>query len=183
MELEHFLEKESMAIGKEFGIDPEQIAAIHNVEPTYHNMRAINGMALAMEFHHIMVGLIHSCDYYMNTQGIAFEEIDIQSTDAKDCNPEVAQMAARLMAYRAFYSSIVMCLFANPPATTTAKYLQLITGMDVDLDKVKNWGERILHLKRLFNLKMGHTPKDEHIPQILLTPLPAKWSGRQCSRY
>ena len=48
-------------------------------------------------------------------------------------------MAARLMAYRAFYSSIVMCLFANPPATTTAKYLQLITGMDVDLDKVKDW--------------------------------------------
>ena len=37
----------SMAIGKEFGIDPEQIAAIHNVEPTYHDMRAINGMALA----------------------------------------------------------------------------------------------------------------------------------------
>ncbi len=136
----------SMAIGKEFGIDPEQIAAIHNVEPTYHNMRAINGMALTYGISPHYGGSHNSCDYYMNTQGIAFEEIDIQSTDAKDCNPEVAQMAARLMAYRAFYSSIVMCLFANPPATTTAKYLQLITGMDVDLDKVKDWGKRILTL-------------------------------------
>jgi aldehyde:ferredoxin oxidoreductase len=162
----------SMAVGKEFGVDPEQIAAIHNVEPTYHDMRAINGMALAYGISPHYGGSHNSCDYYMNTQGIAFEEIDIQSTDAKDCNPEVAQMAARLMAYRAFYSSIIMCLFANPPASTTAKYLELITGMEVDLDKVKEWGERILNLKRLFNLKMGHVPSDEHIPKILLTALP-----------
>ncbi len=44
--------------------------------------------------------------------------------------------------------------------------------MEVTLDMVKEYGERILDLKRLFNIKMGHTPQDEHIPQILLTPLP-----------
>ena len=41
----------------------------------------------------------------------------------------------------------------------------------MNVERIKVMGERILVLKRLFNLKMGHSPKDERIPKILLTPL------------
>jgi aldehyde:ferredoxin oxidoreductase len=49
--------------------------------------------------------------------------------------------------------------------------IQAATGMQCDVEKLKSLAERIYMMKRLFNLKMGITPGDDILPEILLKPL------------
>ncbi|MFX1310779.1 MAG: aldehyde ferredoxin oxidoreductase C-terminal domain-containing protein [Promethearchaeota archaeon] len=42
---------------------------------------------------------------------------------------------------------------------------------DHETEKLSLYGERIFMMKRIFNLKMGVTPKDDKLPKILLNPL------------
>ena len=44
-------------------------------------------------------------------------------------------------------------------------------GLDFNLAKFKKLGEKIYMMKRMFNLKMGITPDDDRLPQILLNPV------------
>jgi aldehyde:ferredoxin oxidoreductase len=162
----------SVGVAKKFGIDLDQVAAVRNIEVTYHDMRAINGMSLAYGISPHYGGSHNACDMYMNALGVGFEEIGVGTTEAKENTPHVAHTAAGQMCHRALYSSIVLCVFCNPSVETISNYIKLVTGTVYDVTALKHMGERILNLKRLFNLKMGHTPKDEHIPKLLLTPIP-----------
>jgi aldehyde:ferredoxin oxidoreductase len=75
------------------------------------------------------------------------------------------------MDYRALYSSMIMCSFCNPLPSQNAAIIEAATGIKCDINEIKLFGERILTMKRLFNLKMGLSPSDERLPDILLKPL------------
>jgi aldehyde:ferredoxin oxidoreductase len=168
----------SDAVGKHFNVDPEQIATIRHIEPPYHDARSTFGMGIAygLSPHY---GASHcACDMYQTSLGQAHTEMDIQSIPALENSPEMSIHSARLMEYRAFFSSINMCVFAKPAASALAKLIELGTGMPYDVERIKLTGERILSLKRLFNLKMGHLPKDEKLPKILVTPLEGVQEGK-----
>ena len=168
----------SDAVGKHFNVDPDQIATIRHIEPPYHDARSTFGMAnaYALSPHY---GASHcACDMYQTSLGQAHENMDIQSISPLENSPEMSIHSARLMEYRAFFSSLNMCVFAKPPATDIAKLIELGTGMAYDVERIKITGERILSLKRLFNVKMGHSPKDEKLPKILVTPLEGAQEGK-----
>ena len=65
---------------------------------------------------------------------------------------------------------MIMCSFCNPLPSHNAELLKHAIGIKFDLEEVKLFGERILNMKRLFNIKMGLTPKDDRLPQILTRP-------------
>ncbi|MHA1744426.1 MAG: aldehyde ferredoxin oxidoreductase family protein [Promethearchaeota archaeon] len=168
----------SDAVGKHFNVDQDQIATIRHIEPPYHDARSTFGMAIAYGIspHY---GASHcAADMYQTSLGQAHEDMDIQSIPALENSVEMAIHTARLMEYRAFFSSLNMCVFANPSASSIAKLIELGTGMPYDVERIKITGERVLSLKRLFNLKMGHSPKDEKLPKILVTPLEGAQEGK-----
>jgi aldehyde:ferredoxin oxidoreductase len=49
-----------------------------------------------------------------------------------------------------------------------AKAVSLITGMDIDVGGLKQIGERIVNLQRMYNVRHGITRKDDTQPQRLL---------------
>ncbi len=165
------LSEGSNAVGEHFGIDKNQIATINKSEVILHDMRATHGMAIAYGLSPHYGGSHNTCDMYMVSLGGSNEEVGMEMVLPHENTPEMAISAANTMAYRAFYSSYGMCVFANPPTELITKTIELGTGMSFDIERVKTLGKRILTLKRLFNLKMGFTRKMEHIPKILLTPL------------
>ena len=89
----------------------------------------------------------------------------------------MAMSSARTQDYRAIYSSLNMCVFANPPPSIIAELIKSGMGIDCDVEKLKIMGERIYMIKRLFNLKMGLNAADDNLPQILLKPLEASDSA------
>ena len=153
-----------------FGIDKEESATVNNLEVTYHDSRANYGMAVAYGIS--PRGPSHTaCDAYYVLMGIPLDEIGIKQIDTYKDDMEMAEVCSILMDYRALYSSMVMCSFCNPLPSQVAAIIKHATGLKFDLDEIKLYGERILTMKRLFNLKMGVTPMMDKVPQILLNPL------------
>lgn len=168
----------SNAVGKRFNVDPEQIATIMCNEVPYHDARSSFGMAIAYSISPTYGASHCLCDMYMTSLGQAWDELEINSIPAQENSKEMAIASARLQEYRAFGASIVQCVFGNPQSTSNfAKLVEYATGIPFDLQAVKDYGRRILNLKRLANIKFGLTPAKEKMPKILLTPLPGGTNG------
>jgi len=160
----------SDVIAKNFSLPQEEIATIDGMEPTYHDLRANYGMSIAYGMG--LKGPSHNLlDAYYVLVGVPLEEIGIQNIDPHLDNEEMAELCSLLMDYRALYGSMIMCSFCNPLPSQNAKLIEHATGMKFGLEEIKLFGERIANLKRLFNIKMGLTQDDDHIPEILLKPL------------
>ncbi len=159
----------SNALAKKFNISQEEIATVNGLEVTYHDPRANYGMALAYGIG--LKGPSHNLlDAYYILSGVPLEEIGIKIIDKYLDNEEMAEVCSLIMDYRALYSSMIMCSFCNPLPSHNAELIQNAVGIKFGLEEVKLYGERIATIKRLFNIKMGLTPKDDRLPKILTRP-------------
>jgi len=156
-----------------FKIPQDEIATVNGLEVTYHDLRSNYGMAIAYGLGGAHKGPSHNlCDMYYVLMGIPFEEIDAPTVTLDNYaeNEEMAKTCSIMMDYRALYSSIIMCSFCNPLPSQVAELIEHSTGLKFGLDEIKMFGERILNMKRMFNIKMGLTQVNDRLPQILLKP-------------
>ena len=161
----------SNAFADKFKISREEIATVVGLEVTYHDLRSNYGMAIAYGMGGAYRGPSHNaCDPYYSLLGVALEEIGMELVDKYSDGEDMAKYCSLDMDYRALYSSIIMCSFCNPLPSHNAELLKHAIGIKFDLEEVKLFGERILNMKRLFNIKMGLTPKDDRLPRILTRP-------------
>ena len=160
----------SNTFAKKFNIPQEEIATVNGLEVTYHDLRSNYGMALAYGIG--SKGPSHNLlDAYYVLVGVPLEEIGVRNIDRYKDDEEMAEVCSLLMDYRALYSSMIMCSFCNPLPSQNAELIHNAVGIKFGLEEVKLYGERIANLKRLFNIKMGLSPKDDKLPQILTRPL------------
>ncbi len=161
----------SNAVGKKFGIPQDEIATTLGMEVPYHDLRHTYGMAIGYAVGTTRGPCHCACDIYYILLGLPYEDLGIKFIDRQSEDEDMAENCAIAYDYRAFYNSLVMCLFCSPPPSKIIDLVKTSTGLDFDIDKLKEMGERIYTMKRLFNLKMGLTPDDEVLPKILLKPL------------
>lgn len=164
--------KGSNALGKYFNVSREQIAAVKNLEVPYHDIRSCYGLALTYAF--APRGACHTSGDVFKTArkgtSIDYSSLGINKIDMHSNSKEMAKISALNHDYRALYSSLISCFFSNPNPEYMAGMIEGLFGYEFSVEDLKIAGERIFTLKRLFNLKMGLTPKDEDLPEILLTP-------------
>lgn len=161
----------SNAFAKKFKISLEEIATVIGLEVTYHDLRSNYGMAIAYGIGGAYRGPDHNaCDPYFSLLGVPLEEIGMNVIDKYKDDEEMAEYCSKDMDYRALYSSMIMCSFCNPLPSQNAALIAHATGLKFGLEEVKLYGERILNMKRLFNIKMGLTAADDRLPKILLRP-------------
>jgi len=161
----------SNAIGREFNINQDEIATVYGMEVPYHDLRSNFGMAIAYAVAAPRGPCHNSCDMCTILLGTPLEEFGIEIIDKFKDDLHMAIMSARAQDYRALYSSLIMCVFANPLPSLIAELIQTGVGLNCDIDELKLIAERIFMIKRLFNLKMGITPSSDKLPKILLKPL------------
>ncbi|MFX1451760.1 MAG: aldehyde ferredoxin oxidoreductase family protein [Promethearchaeota archaeon] len=167
----NLLAEGSNAMGKEFNISQDEIATVYGMEVPYHDLRANFGMSIAYAVAAPRGPCHNSCDMFTISLGIPLDEFGITTVERYRDDSEMAIMCAKLQDYRALYSSLILCNFANPLPSIITELIATSMGLDCNLDNLKILGERIFIIKRLFNLKMGVTPKDDKLPKILLKPL------------
>ncbi|MFX1417745.1 MAG: aldehyde ferredoxin oxidoreductase family protein [Promethearchaeota archaeon] len=173
----------SNAIGKKYSIIQDEIATVYGMEVPYHDLRSNFGMAIAYGIAAPRGPCHNSCDMCTISLGIPLEEFGINTVERYKDDSEMAIMCARLQDYRALYSSLTLCVFANPLPSIIAELVQTCTGLDCDIKKLKIYGERIFMMKRLFNLKMGISPEDDRLPKILLDPLEGTESANKSPNF
>ncbi|MFX1326075.1 MAG: aldehyde ferredoxin oxidoreductase C-terminal domain-containing protein, partial [Promethearchaeota archaeon] len=169
----NLLAEGSNALANRFNISQEEVATVNGLEVTYHDLRSNFGMAIAYGIGGAHKGPSHNlCDMYFVLMGIPFEEIDAPTVTLDNYldNEDMARTCSIIMDYRALYSSIIMCSFCNPLPSQVAALIEHAVGIKFGIDEIKQYGERILTMKRMFNIKMGLTPADDRLPKILLRP-------------
>ncbi|MEJ2251457.1 MAG: aldehyde ferredoxin oxidoreductase C-terminal domain-containing protein, partial [Candidatus Lokiarchaeota archaeon] len=161
----------SNAVGEKFNISGNEIATALGMEVPYHDLRQTYGMAIAYSVGSPRGPCHTACDMYMILLGLPLQEFGLKMIDRYNDGKEMAKNCALAYDYRALYSSLPMCIFANPLPSMVLDMIKTSTGLDLTFEDFKKMGERIYFIKRLFNLKMGLTPKDEILPKILLNPV------------
>jgi aldehyde:ferredoxin oxidoreductase len=54
-----------------------------------------------------------------------------------------------------------------------SKWIELITGLDISPEELRDIGERIYTIERMFNNREGFTRKDDHLPDFYYWPKPS----------
>jgi aldehyde:ferredoxin oxidoreductase len=167
----NILAEGSNTFADKFKISREEIATVVGLEVTYHDLRSNYGMSIAYGMGGAYRGPSHNaCDPYYSLLGVALEEIGMELVDKYSDGEDMAKYCSLDMDYRALYSSMIMCSFCNPLPSQNAELIKHAVGINFGLEEIKLFGERILNLKRLFNIKMGLTSKDDRLPRILTRP-------------
>jgi aldehyde:ferredoxin oxidoreductase len=153
----------------------EELAVhVKGLEVPMHDPRAFGGMAVS--YATSPRGACHvNSDFFFMEMGGEFPELDILAsprTQWQESSREKARMVVRHQDWRGVYDALVMCKFANIPASLTASLLNSATGWQVTPHELLGIGERIFYMKRLLNLQFGLTPADDRLPSLLLEPLP-----------
>ncbi|MFX0003102.1 MAG: aldehyde ferredoxin oxidoreductase family protein [Promethearchaeota archaeon] len=158
-------------VGKHFNISQDEIATVYGMEVAYHDIRHIYGMAVAYALGTPRGPCHESCDLFLLLFGSQIESYGIKDIDWHRDDKEMAITGALAQDYRAIYNSMILCNMTSLLPKIIIDLIHAGIGLNLNLDELKKLGERIYMMKRLFNLKMGLTPKDDRLPQILLNPV------------
>jgi aldehyde:ferredoxin oxidoreductase len=135
-----------------------------------HDPRANTGQALS--YVTSPRGACHNqSDFFLVEMGWAIEELDIPMTD-RAVSAGKAGYVARHQDFRTACNSLVSCFFAASPPSTLAGLLSAASGREWPVAEMVKAGERAWNLKRLVNLRLGWTPAQEKLPDLLLRSLP-----------
>lgn len=100
-------------------------------------------------------------------------EIDF-SEDAPASAERIAQATVRSEDRSALLDALPLCKFLrhcfDDFFVEAASLVRLVTGLSCDAEELQRTGERIVTLKKLFNLRQGWTRSDDTLPARLLGP-------------
>ncbi len=144
---------------------PDEAHTVNGLELPFHDPRAFYSMASV--YATSSRGACHNNgDGYKMGLGVTVPEINLNCEDRFD-DLEGARIAVKVQDFRAVYNTLIMCHFAMPPFKDTVKALEYATGWEYSIDDVMKVGTRITNLKRLLNIKMGLTIKNDRLPKVM----------------
>ncbi|MFW9784159.1 MAG: aldehyde ferredoxin oxidoreductase C-terminal domain-containing protein, partial [Candidatus Heimdallarchaeota archaeon] len=167
----NLLAEGSDSVGKEFNISQEEIATVYGMEVPYHDLRLFYGMAIAYALGTPRGPCHESCDMFLMLVGSNLESYGIKMIEWDKDDQEMAIISALAQDYRAIFNSLILCNISDPLPEMIINLIDATTGISLNMSDFKKLGERIYMIKRLFNLRMGITPEDDRLPQILLKPV------------
>ncbi len=160
----------SRDLGARYGVEGMAVQ-VNGLEVAMHDPRAATGMALTYATSPIGASHNQSDVYLAETSGRSIQTLGIPPMDRFE-NLNKAQYVARHQDWRTVNNALVLCYFPNPPAESVCEMLAHATGYDVTPENVLTYGERIFHLKRAVNLKLGYNARvSEKLPELVLRPL------------
>jgi aldehyde:ferredoxin oxidoreductase len=109
--------------------------------------------------------------YLVDTFGFITPELGIVSSTDRMSDDGKAELAFNSENYRAVYNAMLMCQFATPAVQDVADMLSHCVGLTLAPQDLLKIGERIIMAKRVMNLRLGLTPKDDTLPKHALKPL------------
>lgn len=160
----HLLTEGVRYASKQIGPPSENFALhVKGLELPMHDPRSLSSFAVS--FATSPRGACHrGCSQYLERFGIP--ELQVDEPLERQQDKGKGQISAIMQDYSTLFNSLKLCHFIIP-ATTPSEILscfKYVTGWDIQLNEFLDIGERIFNLKKLYNLKMGLTKKDDTLP-------------------
>lgn len=156
-------------LGARYGVEGLAVQ-VNGMEVAMHDPRALAGMAVT--YATSPIGASHNqSDFLMVETGRPIEDLDIPTLDRFESSGK-AKLVARHQDWRTVNNALVLCFFPNPPVKDFCDMLSAATGLDITVENVLTYGERIWNLKRTINIKLGYDARrSEKLPELMLRPL------------
>lgn len=148
---------------------------VKGLEMAYHDPRAFTCMAANYATANRGACHLESLSYFLG-RGISLGDmgyghpLDPHTDDGK------AKVAFDMQNYMSVFNALGLCKFllgGRIGPTAVAKWVELTTGWPMDGAQVLKTGERIFNLKRMYNVKLGISRKDDLLPpRFLVNPRP-----------
>ncbi|MEM0083474.1 MAG: aldehyde ferredoxin oxidoreductase C-terminal domain-containing protein, partial [Candidatus Nezhaarchaeales archaeon] len=151
-------------------------AHVKGLEIPMHDPRAFSSLACAYAVH--PRGACHlPHQMYLYEMGKVIEEYNVISTDRFSSEGK-GVLFAKVQNFTELFNDVTMCAFMPITPTMLADLLKYATGFKFDVEVLAKTGERIVTLKRLYNLKCGLKPEvDDVLPQVVLQPVEGGSAG------
>jgi aldehyde:ferredoxin oxidoreductase len=147
---------------------PNEAVQVNGLEAAYHDPRGLSGMALV--YATSPRGACHQqSPYYLVDVGQTMSSIEIEFFP-RLAGSEKAANVAQHQNWTTLLNSLVMCTFANLELEIIADLLSSATGYRRDVQELVYLGERGWNLKRLINIRLGLTAKNDKLPKAFLEP-------------
>lgn len=153
-------------VGAALGV-PDRAVHVNRLEVPFHDVHAHAGQGVVYAVS--TRGACHMAgDVYHWEQGREHAELGIAYGDPHEESLAKMQMVARVLDYRAWTNSAILCHFEDVPIPDLLALWQTITGWAWTPEDLLQAGERIYTLKRLLNHRFGLTRANDTLPKPLL---------------
>ena len=156
------------------GDAPKYAMQVKGLEIGAYDPRAFTGMALNLAT--AQRGADHNKAFTIAAEFLGV----LGDFDRFDIEPKPA-LTKKMQDSTAIIDSIIMCMFTVDLGISVELYgksASIVTGMEIDADKVYEIGERINNLERMFNVREGMDGKFDMLPDRFATdPAPVEGEG------
>ena len=157
---------------KELGPRAEEFAIeVKGLEPSAHDPRCFHSAAVAYA-----TGNRGACHLQGGTHwaeaSIAISELGWDTPFDRFATEGKGEMVAKMQNLMSLFDALGVCkfsLFGGVRPHHLVEWLNYITGWNFNLEEFMQTGERLYNLKRLFNVRLGISRKDDTLPMRLLT--------------
>ncbi len=141
------------------------------LEFAFHDPRAFTSMAANYATENRGACHLGALTYFLG-RGIQVPDLgyteppDVLSNDGK------GKIAYDMQNYMSIFNPMGLCKFlflASVGPTQIAGWVRAVTGWDMTPDEIMKLGERVFNLKRMYNVRLGISRKDDTLPPRLLT--------------
>jgi len=141
---------------------------VKGLELPYHDPRALSSCAAAYATYPRGAchrGMSHGLERYSIPELGYPEPLDRHATVGKGIATAVAQD------YYGLFNSLKLCHFiaSSVKPSEIVNWLNLVTGWDMTMEEFLRVGERASNLKRMYNLRLGLSRKDDTLPPRITT--------------
>lgn len=153
-------------LGEALGV-PDEAIHVNKLEIPFHDVHAHSGQGVAYAV--ATRGACHMAgDIYHWEQGREHPELGISYGDPQEESREKMEMVARVLDFRAWTNSAIICHFEDVPVPELLALWNSITGWAWTAEDLIRTGERIYTLKRVLNHRFGLTRANDTLPKPLL---------------
>ncbi len=150
------------------GLASEFAMEVKGLELPYHDPRALSSLAAAYATYPrggCHRGMSHGLERYAIPELGYDEPMDRHATEGKGA------MTAITQDYYGLYNSLKLCHFIAGVVAPSdiVTWLNLVTGWDMTQEEFLRAGERASNLKRMYNLRLGLSRKDDVLPPRITT--------------
>ncbi|MBF0528705.1 MAG: aldehyde ferredoxin oxidoreductase family protein [Deltaproteobacteria bacterium] len=171
--LGELMSRGSKAMAEALGRNAIEFAVhVKGLEPSAHDPRRFFSQALS--YCTAARGACHNASWsHAYEMALTMPEIGIDKPQDAYQTEGKAEFTAKFQDFSCAMDCVVLCRFSQVgravKITDTTEWLNLATGMELDVPGLMTIGRRVFNLKRLFNTRLGVSRKDGFLPPRLLT--------------
>ncbi len=155
----------------------EYVVETKNLEVAYHDPRAYTSMAVSYATGNRGACHLEGLTYYIEGGAFSGEKLGVDNDWEDATAADKAHMTAKMQDFMCLFNALGLCKFllrGQVGPRIIAGWLSAVWGREITPHDLSVMGERLFNLKRMVNVELGVSRKDDTLsPRLLSHPRPS----------